>query len=166
MPNGEDIHKEAEKAVPQVFEVGYLIVPTIPEEKLGERVTALKTLIENNKGSFIAEAYPKMKPLAYTMMKPWAGVNRRYDKGYFGWIKFETDSKSILKIKEGLDGEEHLVRYLLIKTVRENTLIVPKPAYLRSEGVGKREGKKDGDKPKVEISEAELDKTIEELVIE
>jgi len=165
MSNGEAINKE-EELVPQVFEIGYLIVPTIPEEKVGERVTALKTLIEQNKGSFISEAFPKIRPLAYEMLKPWAGVNRRYDKGYFGWIKFETDQKSILKIKEGLDKEEHLVRYLLIKTVRESTLIVLKPAYLRGEGVGKREGKKDGDKPKVEISEAELDKTIEELVIE
>ncbi len=45
-----------------------------------------------------------------------------YDTAYFGWIKFEAAPEAALEIKKAMDANEKVLRYLLIKTARENTL--------------------------------------------
>ncbi|MDO8591285.1 MAG: hypothetical protein Q7R65_04925, partial [bacterium] len=60
-----------------------------------------------------------------------------------------------------------ILRFILIKTVRESTLAVVKPPVYRSESkpVGSGEIPKNKE-IKSPVSEAELDKTIEQLIVE
>jgi ribosomal protein S6 len=52
-----------------VYEVGFHIVSSIPEEEVGARVAAVHDVIENHGGVIISEEFPKAMELAYPMVK-------------------------------------------------------------------------------------------------
>lgn len=145
-----------------IYEVGYIMVPSIPEENLGGEVTMLKDSLGEKGATFISDEYPKMMELAYEMSRSIANKKQKFSYGYFGWVKFEATTENAKVIKDYLDKNETLVRYLMIKTVRESTMS-PKRAY------GKTEGMKRRSTPRVEesmpINEEVIDKEIEALVV-
>lgn len=144
----------------KIYEVGYLLLPTLAEEKLTDEVAFIKSLIEKHGGAFISEGFPERRHLAYEMSKEIDIKKHRFNEGYFGWVKFEVGNESIAEIKKALDAHVNILRYLLINTVRENTLYVPKVSPVEVAGA---EGDVDADKP-VATAE-EIDKSIEALVV-
>lgn len=151
----------------RIYEIGYLIAPTVPQEKVAGEVSAIKDVIANNQGIFIAEDFPKLRVLAYTIAKNISGRRQNFNQAYFGWLKFEIDALVSSAVKSALEKNENLLRYLFISTVRESTMIPPKTVSRKADI--DRGDSKDGKKAeavKSPISEAELDKTIEELIVE
>jgi len=114
--------KETVKTAGTVYEVGFHIVPAVSPEKLPAEVDAIKALLDGNKATIISEEFPKLRNLAYTMVKVLGPARHKYDTAYFGWIKFEAAPEAALEIKKAMDANEKVLRYLLIKTARENTL--------------------------------------------
>lgn len=181
----EDLSAEAlakeEEAETQVYEIGFHIVPSVDEGNLGAEMDSIKSLIESNGGTFIAEEFPKNITLAYTIVKNIEGKIKRFDNAYFGWIKFEMKTDSILNVKEEIDLNKEVLRYLIIKTVKESTLIPkgiisPKnetskstksqtPLKTASDSEGVAEENLSAQAGKKPVSEKELDKTIEELIV-
>ncbi|MEI6346257.1 MAG: 30S ribosomal protein S6 [bacterium] len=106
----------------QVYEAGFHIIPTVSEDIVAEKTAAIRSLIESNGGTIISEEFPKSRALAYTLVKPSAGVNKRYHSAYFGWFKFEAPSEAAGAVKKGLDNADYILRHLIVKTVRENTM--------------------------------------------
>lgn len=145
-----------------VYEIGYIMVPTIAEENLGEEVTSLKDMLGEKEVSFISDEYPRMIELSYEMSRSIANKKQKFSYGYFGWVKFECTTDDAKAIKDALDKNEKLVRYLMIKTVRENTMS-PKRSYSK-DGSGKRrvQAKPEEVTP---INEEEVDKEIDALVV-
>jgi ribosomal protein S6 len=150
----------------QVYELGFHIVPTIAEEKVANVFGDIKSLLEKNGAVFISEEYPKMRPLAYAMLKNEAGKNEKFNFAYFGWVKYELPKEAAAEVKNKLEKNKEILRFLVIKTVRENTLY------------GHKLPRKDNEKPEAIVAadvpveeiimatEEEIDKTIEELVVE
>ena len=151
-----------------VYEVGYLMVPTIAEEGLGAEVTALKDLLSNNGAVFISEEYPKLIELAYQMVRSISNRKQKFTTAYFGWVKFECSSLQAKEIKNLLDKNEKLVRFLLIKTVRENTMSV-KRTYSKPEGTKRKVSTPKSSEVQTEgetaVVEEVLDKEIDALVL-
>ena len=145
-----------------VYEVGYLMVPTIAEENVGGEVTSFKDHLTDLGVVFVSDEYPKMMELAYEMSRSINNKKQKFSYGYFGWVKFECTTDQARVIKEGLDKNEKLIRYLMIKTVRENTMST-KRAY------GKQDGSKRRFTPKTQeqapINEEVIDKEIDALVV-
>lgn len=155
-----------EKKETRVYEVGYLLTPHLPEEKVGETVTHIKSILEKEGVFFIADEFPKLRVLAYTIEKPIAGKREKYQNAYFGWIKFEATGEAAVAIKKALSNERAIIRFLIIKTIRE---IPSAKFYVRRETLTEEKKPVKADapaSPKPVISEAELDKTIAELVAE
>ncbi len=150
----------------KIYELGFHIIPSITSEDIGAEFSKVKSIIEEKGGNFISEEFPKLRPLAYQIAKAGRGGKQKYDQAYFSWIKFQAEPESLLEIKKAVEVQENILRFIIIKTIKESTLYTPKPSYLRSDPnrIAKRnqEEKEKAEKP---ISEAELDKTIEELVI-
>lgn len=147
----------------KVYEVGYLLLPTIPEEHLGGEVDSIKSLIEKHEGAFITEDFPKLRPLAYTMKKANAGQNMKFDKAYFGWVKFEMNPGAIPVITRELEKNPNILRSMVINTVRENTMYTQKAIFRPTT---EAQGENKDEEPKEKMSEEEIDKTIENLVVE
>ena len=149
---------------PKIYEIGFHIVPTVPEDGLGARVTAIRDVIESNGGHVIADEYPKMMELSYPITKVAANKRALHRSAYFGWLKFEVSPDFMKTIEAAFKADDFILRFIVVKTVRENTMVPKKILQQKrgEEGAPKAEEKVE-EKPV--LSPEELDKTIEDLVI-
>jgi ribosomal protein S6 len=111
----------------RLYELGFILVPTTPEVEVPAKVEALKTLIKGVGGNATAEGTPEYIDLAYTMERSVGSKKHKYSQGYFGFIKFETEPETLEVLKKALDADLDLVRYILLKTNPENTIVFKKP---------------------------------------
>ncbi len=152
----------------QIYEIGFHILPTVPEEKLQTVVLRLTDSITKNGGVVISEEFPKMRALSYEIKKRVEAKYLSFNKAYFGWIKFEISPVSIGKIEEELKNYDDILRFIIVKTVRENTMHAFKPLMVNREnnrGEIARVFKNAVAQEKTEISEEEIDKSIDELLV-
>jgi len=161
----EELQKELAQIADdrKVYEVGYHIIPTISAERLGAEVTRVRDVLESESATVIADEYPKHLDLAFPIVKIANNKRATYTSAYFGWIKFEATGKGVKVIDTALKMNENVLRFIIVKTVRENT-IAPKKLYQAKREDERPEAKPEA-KPEVVMTEEELDKTIEELVI-
>lgn len=145
----------------QIYELGFHIVPSVAENDLPEIISKLKTIITENSAVVISEGFPQLKQLAYPIQKENSEGKKSWVKAYFGWVKFEVAKESIKKIEQVLKNDSQILRFLLVKTVKENTIY-----YSKSSLDVSKEARDDEVKPAIkEVSQEEIDKSIEELVI-
>jgi ribosomal protein S6 len=157
-----------------VYEIGYLIMPTVSEEQISAEVASLHDILTSAKAEVIAEGFPNLIQLAYTMVRSIDSKNRKFKEGYFGWIKFELPVAEIANIKTAFDKHPNVLRHLIIKTVRENTMYSTRVAELEGKDADVAEtdsvdvSEIKVDDPAVEDgadSQKEIDKSIDALVI-
>jgi ribosomal protein S6 len=159
-----------------LYELAYHLVPALNEEGRAVQVDALRKLIEGDGGTIVHETYPEHFELAYTMQRHIAGSIVRFDTSYLGWMNFEADAQFIPGIQDACDRNESIIRVLLVKTERELIAREVRPVAIKGSDaaaiptktsepktLGKAEG--EDDVPKEEMSEEEVDKAIEELVV-
>ena len=125
--------------------------------------TLFKDMFTENGATFISDEYPKLIELAYEMSRSILNKKQKFSYGYFGWVKFECATDQARIIKDILDKNEKLIRYLMIKTVRENTMSV-KRSYGKQEG-GKRRTVQKTKEEEAPINEETIDKEIDALVV-
>lgn len=146
----------------RIYELGYIIVPTVPEGDVPREVATIKDILDREKVAIIAEEFPKLRVLAYSMRKRTSTGYTASESGYFGWVKFEASAQSAARIEHGCKQNPQILRHLFIKTVREHTLTGGRPRMERRE---KRE-LPHGVPASAPVSETELDKSIEKLIAE
>ena len=150
-----------------VYELSYIFLPNISDEEVSQKVLVLKEMIEKFDGFVVADENPIFIDLAYPMTKLVGAVKHKESSGHFGWVKFEMLSDGIVNLKKRLDSSDDILRYLIIKTVKENTLLNGK-MVLKKEEKTKRENI-DADEPIAEptlvSADEDLDKSIDDLVI-
>lgn len=159
-----------DKVKSATYELGYHLVPSLGETDLALRVTDIQKAITAEGGSVIAEGQPQAYTLEYTMRKMRGGRWDKYDTSFFGWIRFEASGEAVVALKDILEHNEHLVRYLLIKL--DPSALAPEPVRApRKVVTGEVEvepkalvKKQDDEEEKGEVSEEELDKQIEQLI--
>lgn len=152
---------------PRVYEVGYLLVPTLAEEEIPAVYGNLKELIVSLGGQMISDEMPAMINLAYPMIKSISNTNNKFTNGYFGWVKFFLDPEKTLDLKKKLDLDNNFLRFLIIKTVKENT--VSSKRFMQKEGFRRRsvkENKEENKEEIVPINKEEIDKEIDAMVAE
>lgn len=155
-----DLEASADQDVKEntVYEISFLIDPKTSEEDIPMVVSGLKEIVETHNSVFVSEGLPKKMDLAYSMFISHDSKKKRYDSAYFGWIKYEVSPSFIGDIKNKIEEKDSIVRLLVVKTTKEDiSPFKQKPAV----SAQKTEGKEP-----ISISRAELDKTIENLVIE
>ena len=122
---------ETDSEALRIYEVGYHIVPSVKEEDLEKIVGTIRTIIEKAGGTFIAEAAPALQKLAYGMWSTEGDKKVQYDRGYFGWIKFESPIAVAHALDEALKADRNFLRFLVFRTVREDTRAKMKAPVLR-----------------------------------
>ena len=145
-----------------IYEVGFHIAATLPEEKLPAEVAAIKEVLDKHSVEYIAEEFPKHMPLAYTIEKKTVGGTMKHTDAYFGWIKFATGKENISLIKSELDANDNIVRHMIIVTVRENTMPVKTFNPKKQDEDGNTHKKEEITKEDEKV----IDESIEELVSE
>lgn len=151
-----------EHTEPRIYELGYHLVPTLAEEQIPGASGAVRGMIERISKDIIAEELPVFIDLAYTIVKTVDHKNKRFDEAYFGWIKFEGAPRGVAELEEGLKKDENVLRYLIVKTIREDTFIAKKFTGAKVKEIA--EETTATEEAVAEPSEEALDKAIEELV--
>ena len=155
----------------QVYEIGYLLVSSVPEEKVASEVASLKEILSKKEAEFIGEEAPELRTLAYTMIKKIGTSNIRFTQGYFGWFKFELPAKEIESVKKSFEENPSMLRSLIISTIRENTYLgkkAPVAAIIKEEEmvVSEVSASEATIAPVAPVSVEEIDKSIDEMVKE
>lgn len=149
-----------------VYEIGYLIATSVPEEKVSGETESIKKLITGAGAAIIAEEEAHHRELAYTIRKKTvSGSYDKYDAAYFGWIKFEIGSDKIEALKEAIEVLPSILRMLVTTTVRENTYLgkrAPGMAVSKDAPLAGTEDPKAAAPATIE----EMDKSIDEMVKE
>lgn len=159
----------------KVYEIGYLLVSSVPTEKVADIATSLKDVLSKKGAEIISEEAPELIELSYTMIKKIGTANQRFDRGYFGWIKFELSASEIEEVKKTFEMHPDMLRMLLIITVKENTFLGKKAsaaAAVAVEGVSPEAPANETlpipgiVSPTAPASIEEMDKSIDEMVKE
>jgi len=148
----------------RVYELGYLLVPNVEEVDVPVLYGNLKELVSSFGGVSIADEMPKMIPLAYSMVKVVANVRNKFNTAYFGWIKFTMDSSKVLELKKKLDLDPKIIRFLILKTVKENTIAAKR--FVRGDMAHRRQPVKRSEDTEnaTPINKEEIDKEIDAMV--
>ena len=141
----------------RVYEISFIFDNKLDEETALKKGDALKQSIATLGGSFISEETPYLRELAYEMIRVQKNINVRFNTGYFGWIKFEIDADKIEELEKGLKLDEEVVRFLTVKTVRENTVYTKRAPVIKSETLE--------DLTDEEVNEGEVEGNIDESLL-
>lgn len=165
-----EVNMDSNKGNTAVYEASYLLLPTFSQEQVPGKVAGIKEALVSLGATLISDEDPILIDLAYQMVKVVQTERYKADQGYFGWVKFELEKSAINSVKKFLDESPDVLRYLIIKTVKENTLLNGK-MKLRSEDKTKKFDDRDEafeevvDVVKDEAVLEEVDKNIDELVV-
>lgn len=117
----------------RVYEISFIFDNKLDESAALEKSNALKQSIATLGGSFISEEAPYMRELAYEMIRVVNNVNVRFNEGYFGWIKFEMEGDKVKDFEKAIKLDEEVVRYIVVKTVRDNTVYTKRAPVIKAE---------------------------------
>jgi ribosomal protein S6 len=148
-------HREHD-APKKLYELSYILVSTVPEDKIEEEVASIKSIIEKAGGSIETFANPSLRDLAYPMSLSKEHKKTTYTAGYFGWIIFSASSDIIQSIEKAMDAHERVLRHLLIN----RPPLSAASAKAKAPGVGPRK------EEKKEVNEEDIEKSIDEMVEE
>jgi ribosomal protein S6 len=152
-----------------IYEIGYLIAASVAEENVSAEVEKIKKIISDAGASVIAEEMPRRQDLAYTIRrKTVSGSYDKYDQAYFGWIKFELATKSVVAMKKAIEVIPAVLRMILITTVRENTYLGKHAPVIAAKApvVSQSHAPAVDEAPVVPVTIEEMDKSIDEMVKE
>lgn len=144
-----------------VYEVGFHLVPSIPEEGVAAQVEKIRALLGD--AEIISQGTPGKMTLSYTIERATSGKREKFTQSYFGWIKFAVEERSsVVALQDGLRAMPEVIRYIVIETTRED--VGARRAVFGSDRLEgetikrKTEAEKGG-----QVSEEELDKSIDAL---
>ncbi len=152
----------------RVYEIGYHISPSTKEEDIEKTVSAIRSEIEKQGGSFIAEGAPSMARLAYSIESREGTKRVENDRSYFGWLKFEAKIDAAKALEESLKANKSLIRFILFRTVREDTRAKMKAPQLREvkrTDVIKAAPRR-AEESSEPVSEVDLDKALQDITAE
>ena len=109
-----------------VYELGFLILPSIPEDKLADVVDSIRKVVTKEGGTEIDAEAPFKQPLSYSMSKTIGASRYVLSDAYLGWIKFEIEPAKAPVIKADVEKIGEILRFLLVKTPRETTFTFAK----------------------------------------
>lgn len=133
----------------RLYELGVNLVPTL-EGNIDAAFETIKGYITSNGGAITAESKPALIELAYTMGKNIDSKWYRYNTAYFGWVKFTAQGEALAAIKEELDVEGNVLRYMIVKTSPDAST----DASAVAQAIG---GDKDGDPAAPEAVEPDVE---------
>lgn len=158
MSENEVINNEDAK----LYELGVNLISSL-EEKVQSEFDKLKEIIKKHGGEVVVDSVPASIPLAYTMTKNIDSKNQKHNNASFGWIKFNATPDKIKEIKEDLDLNASILRYIILNTTAESNTsasIVAESLSKKSDTEGKSKRQKSDDSEEVEV-DAEVEETVD-----
>jgi len=97
------------------YELAFHVLPTVAEGEVAQVFASIKDIITTGGGEIFDEEEAKRFDLAYEIVKPLEGKNRRFSSAYFGWVRFKSESSQVLDIMKEVDAHSQILRSLLVR---------------------------------------------------
>lgn len=117
----------------QVYELGYLVLPSIAEDQLAEVVGKIKEALTKVGGKELEGENPLKIDLSYTMSKTIGASRYVVSDAYLGWLKFELEPAQTLTLKAEVEKIQELLRFLIMKVPRETNFTFAEARALLAE---------------------------------
>ena len=117
-----DLDDDAGEAA--IYEVGYHILSTVSEDSLENEAKTITDALTKLGAEVVGERSPASVDLAYPINKKIDGKREEFDSAYFGWVAFSLGSSDIEKVKEALDTNANVLRFLITKTSRDQVAAI------------------------------------------
>lgn len=101
----------------KLYELAYLLSPSISPEEAQAFPQKLATLIESKKGSLDSQTPPHRRPLAYPIRKR----GNTYTSCYFGTMRFYLEPEVLPDFSEDMRSQEQIIRFLLFAAKPKRT---------------------------------------------
>lgn len=144
-----------------VYELGLHLVSDMSVEDVPARFGDIKSGIESLGGVIVSDEMPKDMALTYEMRATIDNKAQYFTRSYFGWVKFEMSADTIAKVKEMIESRSDIIRFIIVSTVKENTLS-PRKLFEKKEGGIRRKKDEKVVPVDAEAVDAELDKMLVE----
>lgn len=154
---------------PQVYEVGYHLLPSLSEQEVTATVKDLMNFLKKEGASLVGEQAPQMVDLAYSIERRVNGKFVGVRTAYFGWVAFELSPAAIGTVNQFIDTNPAVLRHIVItttkdevKAVQEGKVIMP-TAVASTDAIAapKRSTEEGG-----EVSQVDLDKALDSMTDE
>lgn len=146
-----------------LYEVAFLISPTVAEENVAAETAAITAFVEKAGGEILFAEAPKLRPLAYSMIKAHVGKREKFDSAYFGSFIAALEKEGAAALTKSIESLPSVVRALVVAVPKEALFYAEKRIAAKAERDAKHAAQKE---EAAAASQAELDKTIDQLVIE
>ena len=154
----------------KIYEIGYLLMPYLPAEKVAEEVESIiKAKIGALGGEVTSEMEPSMTRLAYVITKVINNKHTKFSDGYFGALRCKLTPAEAVNLDKELAKDDMVIRYLVITLpAGSENIVLPKRAF-----TPRREDKPfeierimpEKEEEKTIMTVEELDKEIDKLVV-
>lgn len=145
------------------YEFAFHVLPTVAEGEVATVVADLKREIEAAGAELTIEEEPRRVELAYEIVKPIEGKNRRFSSAYFGWMRFTAEPEKVPELTSELEAVPQLLRSLIIKLTRVEE---EHPFYFHAAADADKQIQTIGDDSPVELAEEPAEATGTEEVAE
>ena len=105
-----------------VYELGYLLVPTLSEKEVGELRSSMESAITSAGAEHLSTGDTHFIDLAYEMVKKVKSKNVKFDQAHFGWIKFKADGEAPNEISRAMKAMSDVLRHIVVKTVEDDSV--------------------------------------------
>ncbi len=140
----------------KIYEIGYLLSPFIPADKLNEEISLIRKIIEDRQCLITGEGRAKMQNLSYMIKK---GPSEKFESAYFGWIKFIASPEDLEEINGLFKKTPNVIRFISLEAAKETANKKSASGIMK-----KKKFPKDEINIKTEVKPEEIDKKIEELI--
>lgn len=113
----------------RVYELGFHVVPQVGEDGLAKEMDTLRAMFDTKGVKIMSEEWPQLMTLAYPLVRDISRTRHTCSTAYFGWFVFEALPHHAHAIKEEMRRNEHILRYLLVKTYADAP-VVKHPAHV------------------------------------
>ena len=100
------------------YELAYHVLPTVAEGEVSTIRDVIAAAITGVAGTIDEEEAPQRVDLAYEIIKPVEGKNRRFTSAYFGWVRFTVAPEAIGEIAEAVSTNKQILRHLVIRLTK------------------------------------------------
>lgn len=153
------------------YEIGYLLSPLVPAEEVGIRLAeAIKEPLSVSHGVVTSELEPRSITLAYPVSKTENHQKTTFKEAYFGALRIAIDPAEAVALAAKLKLSPLIIRFVLVSLPKNAAPLMPlkRPVARRRPASSQSAIKTDestGEK-KPEMTSAEIDKEIDELLVE
>jgi ribosomal protein S6 len=136
------------------YELSFIFEPSITEADIPEYVGKLTELLDKSGAKVSYSETPRLRNLAYTIERAQGGKRFKFNQGYFGYLRFESEPASIEEIGKSVNALKFIIRSLLIHAPKKEVITprVPRANKAKEEGVVAK------------VSEAEIEKEVDNLI--